>query len=214
MVVALPKGRIAKEVLGLFSQIFGDEFQFSGRKLILEKQGFKFLNVRNWDVAVYVEQGVADVGIVGLDVLEELKSRVFRLWDLGLGQCRVSVAGQVGEEVEQRFREKGKLKIATKLTHLARSYFEEKGIPVEVLKLNGSIELAPLVGLSDFIVDIVETGQTLQENGLEEKDVILYSSAHFIANPNSFWKKRGEIVHLLHQLKEALPTERRAVISQ
>jgi ATP phosphoribosyltransferase len=208
MVVALPKGRIASEVLELFSQIFGEEFQFSGRKLILEKRGFKFLNVRNWDVAVYVEQGVADVGIVGLDVLEELRSRVFRLWDLELGRCRVSLAGRVEDEVETLFRRKGRLKVATKLTHLAKGYFEERGIPVEVLKLNGSIELAPLVGLSDFIVDIVETGQTLRENGLEEKETILYSSAHFIANPHSFWQKREEILQLLKNLREVLTKNR------
>jgi ATP phosphoribosyltransferase len=211
MVVALPKGRIAKEILGLFSQIFGEEFQFYGRKLILEKKGLKFLNVRNWDVAVYVEQGVADVGIVGLDVLEELRSKVFRLWNLGLGQCRVSVAGLAGKEIDEQFRKKGKLKIATKLTHLARGYFEERGIPVEILKLNGSIELAPLVGLSDFIVDIVETGQTLKENGLEEKEIILYSSTHFIANPNSFWRKRGDVLYLLKQLQESLHSKKETI---
>jgi ATP phosphoribosyltransferase len=196
MVIALPKGRIGEEVLGLFRQLYGEEFRFEGRRLILEQGGFKFLNVRNWDVAVYVEQGSADIGIVGLDVLEELQSQVFRVLDLGLGRCRVSVAGLPGGEV------KAGDKIATKLPNITRRHFEQKGVPVEIIKLNGSIELAPLVGLSDFIVDIVETGATLRENGLAELEPIMESTAHLIVNRYSFWLKRREILELSDRLAQ------------
>jgi ATP phosphoribosyltransferase len=208
MVIALPKGRIAQEVLSLFSQLWGEELQFPGRKLVLERNGFKFLNVRNWDVPIYVEQGVADLGVVGLDVVEELGSEVFRLLDLGLGRCRVSIAGPVGVEYRELFRQKGELKIATKLVNLTRRYFEQEGVPVEIIKLNGSVELAPLVGLSDFIVDIVETGATLKSNGLEEKESILHSSVQLIGNPTSFWVNRREIGEVVTAIERALQRKR------
>ncbi|MEO1922895.1 MAG: ATP phosphoribosyltransferase, partial [Nautiliaceae bacterium] len=174
MTIALPKGRIAKEVLDIFKKIFNEDFEFENRKLILKKAGFTFLNVRNWDVAVYVQKQAADIGVVGYDVITELKSDVLELMDLGLGKCRVSVGGIKGDE---SYKHKTEIKVASKLANIAKDYFSKKGIPAEVIKLNGSIELAPLVGLSDVIVDIVETGSTLRENGLEEKEVILHSSA-------------------------------------
>ncbi len=197
MTIALPKGRIAEDVLAIFKKIFNEDFKFENRKLILKKAGFTFLNVRNWDVATYVEKQAADIGVVGLDVITELNSDVLELMDLGLGKCRVSVAGIKGDE---SFREKTQIKVASKLANIAKNYFNKKGIPVEVIKLNGSIELAPLVGLSDVIVDIVETGNTLKENGLEEKEVIMYSSARVIANKNSFSTKKREILEILEQI--------------
>ncbi len=199
MTIALPKGRIAKEVLDIFKKIFNEDFEFENRKLILKKAGFTFLNVRNWDVAVYVQKQAADIGVVGYDVITELKSDVLELMDLGLGKCRVSVGGIKGDE---SYKHKTEIKVASKLANIAKDYFSKKGIPAEVIKLNGSIELAPLVGLSDVIVDIVETGSTLKENGLEEKEVILHSSARLIANKNSFLTKKPQILELVEKIKE------------
>jgi len=199
MTIALPKGRIASEVLDIFRKIFNEDFEFENRKLILKKAGFTFLNVRNWDVATYVEKQAADIGVVGLDVITELKSDVLELLDLGLGKCRVSIGGIKGDE---SYKSKTQIKVASKLANIAKEYFSKKGIPAEVIKLNGSIELAPLVGLSDVIVDIVETGNTLRENGLEEKEVILYSSARLIANKNSFLTKKTEILDLVEKIRK------------
>ncbi len=199
MTIALPKGRIAKEVLEIFKKIFDDDFEFENRKLILKKRGFTFLNVRNWDVATYVEKQAADIGVVGFDVITELNSDVLEVLDLGLGKCRVSVAGIKGDN---SYKDKTEIKVASKLSHIAKNYFSKKGIPAEIIKLNGSIELAPLVGLSDVIVDIVETGNTLKENGLEEKEVIMHSSARVIVNRNSFLTKKSEILSLIDKIKE------------
>jgi ATP phosphoribosyltransferase len=199
MTIALPKGRIASDVLAIFKKIFNEDFEFENRKLILKKAGFTFLNVRNWDVATYVEKQAADIGVVGYDVITELRSDVLELMDLGLGKCRVSVGGIKGDD---SYKNKTEIKVASKLKNIAKDYFSKKGIPAEVIKLNGSIELAPLVGLSDVIVDIVETGSTLKENGLEEKEVILHSSARLIANKNSFLTKKKQILDLLEKIKE------------
>ncbi len=200
MTIALPKGRIADEVLEIFKNIFDEDFAFENRKLIMKKAGFTFLNVRNWDVATYVEKQAADIGVVGYDVITELKSDVLELLDLGLGKCRVSVGGIKGDE---SYKNKTQIKVATKLQNIAKKYFSQKGVPVDVIKLNGSIELAPLVGLSDVIVDIVETGNTLKENGLEEKETILHSSARLIANKNSFLLKKAEILDIAAKIKAA-----------
>lgn len=201
LTIALPKGRIAKEVLAIFETIFNEKFEFENRKLILKKAGFTFLNVRNWDVSTYVENQAADIGVVGFDVLEELESDVLELLDLGLGKCRVSVASIKNDE---SYKNKTQIVVATKLVNIAKKYFSKNGIPIELIKLNGSIELAPLVGLSDVIVDIVETGNTLKENGLEEKEVIFYSSARLIANKNSFVSKKEIIIDIVEKIKENL----------
>ena len=201
LTIALPKGRIAKEVLAIFETIFNEKFEFENRKLILKKAGFTFLNVRNWDVATYVENQAADIGVVGFDVLEELESDVLELLDLGLGKCRVSVAGIKNDE---SYKNKTQIVVATKLVNIAKKYFSKQSIPIELIKLNGSIELAPLVELSDVIVDIVETGNTLKENGLEEKEVILYSSARLIANKNSFISKKEIVIDIVKNIEENL----------
>ncbi len=198
MRVALPKGRIAEEVLDIFKKIFDEDFEFENRKLILKKAGFTFLNVRNWDVATYVEKQAADIGVVGFDVITELESNVLELLDLGLGKCRVSVAG-IKENNE--YKNKTQIKVASKLTNIAKKYFSKKGIPTEIIKLNGSIELAPLVGLSDVIVDIVQTGGTLKENGMEEKEIIMHSSARLIANKNSFVLKKEKILDVAKKIE-------------
>ena len=199
MKIALPKGRVADEVLNIFQMIFNEKFEFESRKLILKKAGFTFYNVRNWDVATYVENGAVDIGVVGYDVISELNSDVYEILDLGIGKCRVSVAGIKGDN---SYKNKTKLVVASKLANIAKGYFDKKGVAVSIIKLNGSIELAPLVGLSDLIVDIVETGTTLKENGLEEKEVILHSSVRVIANKNSFIQKRDEILNLIEKIKE------------
>ena len=201
MTIALPKGRIAEDVLAIFKKIFNEDFEFENRKLILKKSGFTFLNVRNWDVATYVEKQAADIGVVGLDVITELNSDVLELMDLGLGKCRISVAGIKGDE---SYKNKTQIKVASKLTNIAKNYFSKKGIPVEIIKLNGSIELAPLVGLSDVIVDIVQTGGTLRENGMEEKEVIMHSSARLIANKNSFILKKDKILDLVKKIEDVI----------
>lgn len=201
LTIALPKGRIAKEVLAIFETIFNEKFEFENRKLILKKAGFTFLNVRNWDVSTYVENQAADIGVVGFDVLEELESDVLELLDLGLGKCRVSVASIKNDE---SYKNKTQIVVATKLVNIAKKYFSKNGIPIELIKLNGSIELAPLVGLSDVIVDIVETGNTLKENGLEEKEIIFHSSARLIANKNSFVSKKEIIIDIVEKIKENL----------
>ena len=199
--VALPKGRIAEQTLGIFQKIFNEKFEFESRKLILKKGGFTFLNVRNWDVATYVYHGAADIGVVGYDVLRELQmDNVLELLDMKLGICKVCVGGIVGDD---SYKNKTELKVATKLEGIAKEYFSKKGIPAEIIKLNGSIELAPLIGLSDIIVDIVETGTTMKENGLEVKeDVLDYVSARLIANKNSFVAKKPQIVELYEKIKE------------
>ena len=198
--VALPKGRIADQTLEIFKKIFNEDFEFKGRELILKKAGFTFLNVRNWDVATYVQYGAADIGIVGYDVIKELNSDVLELLDMNLGKCKVCVGGIAGDD---SYKNKTELKVATKLANIAKEYFSKKGIPAEIIKLNGSIELAPLIGLSDVIVDIVETGTTMKENGLEVKeDVLEYVSARLIANKNSYVAKKPQIIELYEQIKE------------
>jgi len=200
--IALPKGRIADETLEIFQKIFDEKFEFKGRELILKKAGFTFLNVRNWDVATYVEHGAVDIGVVGYDVIKELNSDVLELLDMKLGICRVSVGGIKGDN---SYKNKTELKVATKLANIAKEYFSKKGIPAEIIKLNGSIELAPLIGLSDVIVDIVETGTTMKENGLEVKeDVLEYVSARLIANKNSYVAKKPEIIELYEKIKELI----------
>ena len=163
LTVALPKGRIADETLAIFEKIFQTSFHFDDRKLILEADGFRFLLVRNQDVPAYVLHQSADIGVVGLDVLEEKDEDLLRLLDLGIGKCKVCVGIQEGKTIDYSAPE---LKVATKMTHIAQKYFSQKAMAVEIIKLYGSIELAPLVGLSDVIVDVVETGATMKQKGL------------------------------------------------
>jgi len=199
--VALPKGRIAEETLEIFETIFEEKFEFESRKLILKKAGFTFLNVRNWDVATYVENQAADIGVVGLDVLKETGADVFELFDMKLGKCRVCVGAVKGDD---SYKNKTEIKVTSKLANIAKEYFSKQGIASKVIKLNGSIELAPLVGLSDVIVDIVETGNTMRENGLEVKEEIMTSSARLITNKNSFVEKKSEIIEIYEKIKEVV----------
>ena len=199
--VALPKGRIAEQTLKIFSKIFGSEFKFEDRKLIMTKGEFKFLMVRNQDIPTYITEGAADIGVVGLDVLEEHRCDVLRLLDLGLGKCRVCIGIRENQELDYT---KPELKIATKMPNITKSYFDQKAIAVKIIKLYGSIELAPIVGLSDAIVDIVEAGTTMKQNGLKVAQEIMHSSAHLIANKNSFITKRDEILSLYHKINSVI----------
>jgi len=201
LTIALPKGRIAEQTLEKFEKAFGETFVFEDRKLILEKSGFRFLNVRNQDVPTYVMHGAADLGIVGLDVLEEKEYDLIKLLDLQIGKCKVAIGLRAGESLDWT---KSEIKVATKHTTIAKKYFEEKAMAVDIIKLYGSIELAPLVGLSDCIVDIVETGATMKQNGLEVGPTIMQSSANLIANKNSFYAKKELILELRQKIEATL----------
>jgi ATP phosphoribosyltransferase len=197
LTVALPKGRIAEETLEIFSEIFGGEFKFEGRELIMEVGNFRFLNVRNQDVPTYVEHGSADIGVVGLDVITEKELDIIKLLDMNLGRCKVAIGIKNEDELDWS---KPNIKIATKMVNITQKYFASKAVGVEIIKLYGSIELAPLVGLSDAIVDIVETGATMRENGLKVAEDIMNSSAQLIANKNSYYAKKDEILSLYEQI--------------
>lgn len=191
--IALPKGRIADEVLAMAGRIFNDDFSFLDRKLILQKGDFRFLLVRNQDVPSYVLHQAADLGVVGLDVLEENRLDIIRLLDLQIGKCKV-VLGSKNDEVLDF--NKPQIKIATKMPNITRDFFSKKAVATEIIKLYGSIELAPLVGLADAIVDIVETGSTMKQHNLKVDEVIMESSAFLIANQNSFYVKKTQILDL------------------
>lgn len=195
--IALPKGRIAKDTLDIFTKLFGDEFIFEDRKLILERGNFRFLMVRNQDIPTYVQLGAADIGVVGLDVLEENSPDVVRLLDLRIGQCRVCIGTVGGAKLDLTQPE---LRIATKMANIAQSYFAKKAISARIIKLYGSIELAPIVGLADAIVDVVETGTTMKQNGLDVIETIMHSSAYLIANKSSFILKKDEILSLYYNI--------------
>jgi len=201
LTIALPKGRIADETLDIFAQIFNQEFKFENRKLILETPNFKFLSVRNQDVPTYVEYGAADIGVVGLDVITEKELDIVDLLDLQIGKCKVAI-GIKNEDILDWNRPD--IKVATKMVNITKNYFASKAVGVEIIKLYGSIELAPLVGLADAIVDIVETGETMRENGLKVAEDIMDSSAHLIANKNSFFEKKAEILELFNALKKVI----------
>ncbi len=206
--VALPKGRLGDEVYDMMALAGYEcpEIRSGSRKLIFEnaEKGIRYFQVKPSDVAKYVERGAADVGICGRDILMEYGSDVYDLLDLGIGKCRVCVAGKKDFREDQEKT----LRVATKLTNIASGYYRSKGREIDMIKLHGSVELAPIAGLSDVIVDIVETGNTLRQNDLVVLEVIAPVSARFIANKSSYQFMRGEIGALRDALaKEA---ERRA----
>jgi ATP phosphoribosyltransferase len=201
LTVALPKGRIAEETLEIFASIFGEEFKFDDRKLILQTPNFKFLLVRNQDVATYVFHQAADIGVVGLDTLEEEGLDVIRLLDLKRGVCRVAIGMRKGEKLDLS---KPELKVATKMINITKRYFAERAVAADIIKLYGSIELAPLVGLADMIVDIVETGTTMEQNGLEVVETIMNSSTYLIANKNSYFEKKSEVLDIFEKISSLI----------
>ncbi|MEK3884922.1 ATP phosphoribosyltransferase [Paenibacillus sp. PL2-23] len=203
--VAMPKGRIYKQALKLFREagipIPGD-FDDT-RKLIIEQPeaNMEFIMAKPVDVPTYVEYGVADIGIVGKDVLMEEDKDVYELLDLGIAKCRMSVIGLPDWKPAIHPR------VATKYPNVASAYFRELGQQVEVIKLNGSIELAPLIGLADRIVDMVETGQTLRENGLVEFESIFGITSRLIANRVSYRMKNDSIQSLCDRLEETIASK-------
>jgi ATP phosphoribosyltransferase len=201
LTVALPKGRIAEETLEVFTAIFGSEFVFDDRKLILETPNFKFLLVRNQDVATYVYHQAADIGVVGLDTLEEQGLDVIRLLDMCRGKCKVAIGMRQGEKLDLS---KPEIKVATKMVNITKRYFAERAVAADIIKLYGSIELAPLVGLADMIVDIVDTGATMKQNGLEVVETIMESSTYLIANKNSFFEKKSEVLDIYEKINATI----------
>ena len=203
--IALPKGRILQEAIGLFSKI-GVEIGHileDPRRLVFElpDKGMRFMLIRTQDVPVYVEYGAADMGIAGKDVLCEQGRDLYEPLDLGIGRCRMVVAEP--KELKERDNPAGwtHLKIATKYPNITTRYFLERGIEVEIIKLYGSIELAPLFGLSERIVDLVQTGETLRKNGLVEVETIMDVTAKLICNRASLKRKPSQVKDLIERLR-------------
>ena len=201
LTIALPKGRVANDTLEVFKKIFNRDFEFQDRKLILEVDNFKFLLVRSQDVASYVSRQAADLGIVGNDVLQEKDyTNLVKLFDLKIGKCDICIGIQGDRNINYSLPE---IKIATKMEKITRKHFSSKAISVDIIKLYGSIELAPIVGLSDAIVDLVETGDTMRQNGLKVVEKIGSSTAHLVSNKLSYISKKIEILNLIDNIKNS-----------
>ena len=202
--IALSKGKLLPPTLALFRRAGFAAYHVddSERRLILEfpDHGHRVLIVRPSDVPVYVEYGAADLGVVGKDVLLEQSPDVYEPVDLGLGVCKLVVAKPNGQSPVQRLS--SKLRVATKYPNITEQYFNHQGLPVELIKLYGSIELAPLVGLADRIVDLVETGKTLKANNLEEEEIITWSSARLIVNRASLKMKHATVMDVVSKIKK------------
>lgn len=199
--IALPKGRLGEKVYKLLEQLgYACPSLFeNSRKLIFEDEesGVRYYWVKPSDVAIYVERGAADIGVVGKDILIEYNPDVYELMDLGFGKCRMAVAGKKGQ-TESSDRT---IRVATKFPNIARKHYSQKSKDIDIIKLNGSIELAPILNMSDVIVDIVETGSTLRENDLEVYEDIVDISARLIANKVSYKFKNDEIEVMLEKLR-------------
>ena len=191
--VALPKGRLGEKAYAMFEKAGFEcpSIKENNRKLIFENEevGVSYFWVKPSDVAIYVERGAADVGIVGKDILLEYEPEVYELLDLNMGKCRMAVAAM------KSFRDNPQrtLRVATKFANIARGYYTALGRDIDIIHLNGSIEIAPILGLSDVIVDIVETGATLRENNLQVFETIVPISARLIANKSGYQFKGAEI---------------------
>jgi ATP phosphoribosyltransferase len=202
--IALPKGRLAEKVCSLLAKIGFDTSGINddNRKLVFvdEKNGVSYFLVKPSDVAIYVEYGAADVGVVGKDILLEYKPDVYELLDLNIGKCRVAVAAK------NDFRENKErpLRVATKFVNIAEEYYSSLNREIEIIRLNGSIELAPILNMSDVIVDLVETGTTLKENNMSVIAEIVPISARLIANKSSYKFKTVAIDSLKEKLAEVI----------
>ena len=200
--VALPKGRLGDKVYDLFEKIGYDcpSIKDPGRKLLFENAdaGVRYFWVKPSDVSIYVERGAADIGVAGKDILLEYQPDVYELLDLNVGKCRMAVAAPAG------FRDDPNrtLRVATKFSRIARDYYSSIGRDIDIIHLNGSIEIAPILGLSDVIVDIVETGTTLRENNLSVIEEIVPISARLIANKSGFKFRTEQIERLTEGLRK------------
>jgi len=199
--VALPKGRLGEKVYRMLAEAgyACPEALEDTRKLLFEtpEAGVCYFWVKPSDVAIYVERGAADIGVVGKDILLEYEPALYELLDLGVGKCRLAVAGVKG----RGDRTERTLRVATKFTNVTRKYYASLGRDIDIIKLNGSIELAPLLGLSDVIVDIVETGKTLLENGLEPFETVAPVSARLVANRSAYSFKSEAIKQLIANVR-------------
>ena len=199
--VALPKGRLGDKVTAMLRAAGYDCPVLEGgdRRLTVDDEikNVRYIWVKPSDVAIYVERGAADVGVVGKDTILEQEPDVYEMCDLGIGKCRMAVAAP------KDFRDDvtRKLRVATKYPHIARGYYAGLGRQIDIIKLSGSIETAPVIGMSDVIVDIVETGQTLKENNLEVIDTVVEISARLVANKASCKFMRGEIGEIVNAVK-------------
>lgn len=205
LTVALAKGRLAELAIDMFISMGMDcsEMKEKTRKLIFtdEKNKMKFILVKASDVPTYVEYGAADIGIVGKDTILEEGRNLYEMIDLGFGACNMAVCGPV--EIKEKLHKINNLRVASKYPAIAKKYFQDElGETIELIKLNGSVELAPLVGLSDVIVDIVETGKTLKENGLDVLEVICPLSARFVVNKVSMKMHRDRIMHIVTEFQK------------
>ena len=198
--IALPKGRLGEKVYTMFEKAGFEcpSIKENNRKLIFENEELcvRYFWVKPSDSAIYVERGAADIGVAGKDILLEYEPDVYELLDLDIGKCRMAVAAK------KEFRDDNQktLRVATKFTNIAQNYYASKGREIDMIKLNGSIEIAPILDLSDVIVDIVETGTTLKENNLEVKETIFPISARLIANKSSFKFKNEQIEKIVRSL--------------
>ena len=202
MLIALPKGRLLPEIKKLFSKI-GIDFDENSRKLIIEssEENIKIAILRTWDIPKFVNYGAADLGVVGKDILFEtdLENNYYEILDLKIGICRMSLAS-----LDSKLPKNKKIKVATKYPSFARDFFSRLSKDIDVVILKGAIEIAPILGLSDCIVDLVQTGKTLKENGLKELDLISNISSKLIVNKSSFKSNNKTIKNLLEKLKKEI----------
>jgi len=202
MLIALPKGRLLPEIKKLFSKI-GIDFDENSRKLIIEssQEGMKIAILRTWDIPKFVNYGIADLGIVGKDILFEtdLENNFYEILDLNIGICRMSLAS-----LDDKLPKNQKIKVATKYPLFAKDFFSKLSKDIDIVILKGAIEIAPILGLSDCIVDLVQTGKTLKENGLKELDLISDISSRLIVNKSSFKTNNKTIKNLLNEFKKEI----------
>ena len=204
--IALTKGRLEKQTIALFEKmgLDCDELINKGRRLILKVNDYEVVLAKAADVITYVEHGVCDIGIVGRDTIVENGKSFYEMMDLNLGKCDFALAGKKGTSFYDGFNTK---RIATKYPNVTKAYFEGRGMDVKIIKIEGSVELAPLLNLADGIVDIVETGTTLKENGLEVIEKIMPISARVIVNMASMKLKRDEIDEFLMKMENVIPKD-------
>lgn len=202
--IALPKGRLGEKVYAMFENAGFPcpEIRENSRKLIFEnpQMGVRYFWVKPSDVAIYVERGAADIGVAGKDILLEYEPDIYELLDLGMGKCRMAVAAMASFRDDSRKT----LRVATKFANIAKQYYLSKGRDIDIIHLNGSIEIAPILGLSDVIVDIVETGTTLKENDLTVLETIVPISARLIANKANYKFKHSQINVLTNSIRSQL----------
>lgn len=205
--VALPKGRLGEKVYYMFEKAGFEcpSIKENNRKLIFENEevGVRYFWVKPSDVAIYVERGAADIGVAGKDILLEYEPDIYELLDLDIGKCRMAVAAKS----DFRDNTQRTLRVATKFSNIAKQHYMSKGRDIDIIHLNGSIEIAPILGLSDVIVDIVETGTTLKENNLEVFETIVPISARLIANKTSYKFKNQSIDKIVKEIATQMETK-------